>query len=169
MRRYVVMAAGLAAVLALGVFLGAAIAGRSSQRLDGPVGRQAILIRTAPITTQSNSFEDIPGLSHEVIKNRGAYTITFSGEITGGPVEVRIPGARPGPVVFATGGAPGGSEQRSSYSFTFADRAAAEGTCSTIAAEWRSVDGTPVTLEAATVVVTYRYVGDKRAREIGCV
>ena len=156
------------ATTTLGVALLVGAAERQRNRLDGRVGRQAVLTRDTSTTTTSTSFEEIPGLSNEVIKNRGVFTIVFSGEFAGGPVELRIRGAKPGPVTFTNGG-PGAAQESSSHSFTFADKAANEGTCSTISAEWRSLDGSPVTLEEGSVVVTYRYVGDRRARGMGCV
>lgn len=168
MLRKASFAAALITSLSVGLLLATAIASRQAQRLDGMVNRQAILIRNEPVTTESTSFEEIPGLSDEIIKNRGSYTITFSGEFSGGPIEIRMRGAQPGPILFGDVAAAGG-EQHTSYSFVFGDRAAAEGACSTIRAEWRSVDGGPVTLEEGSIVVSYRFVGDKRAREIGCV
>lgn len=166
-RRHLFITVGVVALAFLGLVLAVSAAQREGQRFDGRVGRQAALVRDEATTTGRTSFEAIPGLSGEVIKNRGMYTVTFSGEITGGPAEIRIRGARPAAVVFHES-QPGGAGT-SSDSFTFVDKAANEGTCTTISAEWRSVDGTPVTLESGSVVVTYRYVGDKRAKSIGCV
>ena len=168
MRKLVARVGGITAVLMLGLVVGSALAGSAGRRWEASPNRQAILTRVEPVTTESSSFEDIPGLSDEVIKNRGAYVITFSGEFTGGPVEIRVAGARPGPVLFGETSA-GNASETGAHSFSFADRVGREGTCSTIDVEWRSVDGTQVTLEEGSVVVDYRYVGDRRARQIGCV
>lgn len=167
-RMRIVVAMSMVATLAIGTVMIVAAAQRGRPRLDGRINRQTVLLRDQPTSTDVKRFQPVPGLSGETIKNRGVYTMTFSGEFSGGPVEVRMRGARPEAVVLSNG-TPGTAGETWSQSFTFADKAANEGTCSTISAEWRSLDGSEITLEEGSVVVTYRYVGGKRAAEFGCV
>lgn len=156
---------GATAALLAGIVTGYVLAAaEGGGRWEGKPNRDAILVRSQSATTDSVEFENIPGLSGATLKNRGAFSISFSGEFSGGPVEVRIPGAKPGAVAFRRTGA-----EPDSSSFTFVDNAGSEATCSTVDLEWRSLDGTPVSLEKGSVVISYHYIGDKKASEIGCV
>src|SRR5581483_10726816 len=89
-------------------------------------------------------------------QQQGAVTATFSGDFTGGPVEVRaLKGDRrvlkPGVAHFDP--SPAGS----SFSFTFVSDLMRPD-CRKIGLQWRSPTGTPVTLNYGDFVVDFHQV-----------
>lgn len=147
-------------------------AGRASSGDQGRVNRQSMEWITAPLSTSSQDFQDLgdPNISGDegiTVVNRGPATITFTGDFSGAPVELRAMKndqvAQPGVATFdpTTG--------TTTATFTFFAPAGNRVGCRTYAIHWRSANGKTVTLNHGGFAVTYnRDSTTKNGDQIAC-
>src|SRR5438105_2489723 len=127
MARRVSRFAGASVLLLVAVACGGAqhLAGRQAAKVESSrgthVGANVVVTREAAVAesslqqTSGASFVPVPGLSLEV-SNRGPVTATFSGEFSGGPVEIRV---QEGKHILAPGAARVDKSVTDSASFTY--------------------------------------------------
>ena len=159
-------------VVLVAVVLAAAIvaarAADTSGRKELRPNRQTVAWQRRTQTTTSDRFVDVPGLSNLFIKHRGAVSVTVSANFMGEDIELRVAGFKPAKAFISPAGAPPG-DGFDSRSFTFVTKGSREATCLPVDVQWRSPNGGEAKLDGGTVVVSYRYVGDEKARSLGCV
>lgn len=118
---------------------------------------QTIAFRTTPVTTSDTRFRRVPGLDDVLVQNRGPASALFSGDFSGGPVQIRVirlPDNKllPGVASFAP------TAESSSFSYNFLDPRRRGGIdCRTYAVSWRSPTGAEVTLNHATLAIDHRF------------
>jgi hypothetical protein len=144
--------------LVVGAAAGVAVSG--GYRFSGDtlrVDHQTFVSVKGSRTTSSRAFTDVLAwIAQPAINNRGAVTVTFSGDFSGGSVELRaLKGERrvlkPGVARFNPGAG------TSSFSFTFVSDRMRPG-CRKIGLQWRSPSGALVTLNYGDLVVDFHRV-----------
>ena len=156
MRRRTLAVAGLLAVMAsVPVVAGALTEPETVVRGLAPT-RRAVAFRDVAVTTAETRFRKVPGFEL-LVQGRGVATARFSGDFSGGPVEVRVlrrprTELRPGVAHFAPSG------EAESFSYDFVDARGRTGIeCRRYFVSWRSPTGEEVTLNHATLTVDYRF------------
>jgi hypothetical protein len=153
--RHLGIAAGAVCLLIIGGVAGAALHGDSfsfSSR-NYAIDHQGAASTHSPVTTSSTRFESIGPLSRLAVSNHGPVSLTFTGDLSGGPVVVRAIGDRPlgsGPARFQ----PTGSHE--TFSATFVSRSMKR-RCRNFGIEWKSPTGAPVTLRHGDFVLDYNF------------
>lgn len=148
----VVAAAALAAVPAYALMDSRPDAGVTSY---APT-RRTTVYRTEAVTTAETRFRKIP-LMKLFVQARGAATIRFSGDFSGGPVEIeilRLPRRQlePGVAHFTPAG------DAESFSYDFVDTRRGGGIeCRRYAVRWRSPTGAEVRLNHGSVTIDHRF------------
>lgn len=161
MRRLLIgLAAGILAVVPVMV-LAQGGGGRSR------AGLQTFVWTSDPATTLSTTWAHIPGLENmDTFCNRDAGAVaTLSLQLASGsgPIEVRIQREaqtitdakglmKPGKITIDTGSAEGSSV---SSSFSFVRQRVLDGHGEVLSAQWRSPDGTEVTLQKGSLVLVW--------------
>lgn len=117
---------------------------------------RTVAFRSTPVTTSETRFRRIPGLDDLLIQNRGATSARFSGDFSGGPVQIRVvrlpnDPLLPGVASFAP------AADSSSFSYDFLDPRQGGIDCRTYAVSWRSPTGAEVTLNHGTLAVDYHF------------
>ncbi len=149
-------------------------AGRRSSGGDrGRIDRQAMEWLSEPLSTSSQEFQDLSdpnvvGDEGITVTNKGPATITFTGDFSGGPVELRATknsrAARPGIGTFDP------SSGITTATFTFFAPGGNRVGCRNYQIEWRATTGREVTLNHGGFVVTYNHDDTtKDGRRIACL
>lgn len=145
MRRWWVVAAAMAAVVAVPLVVYAAVGAG-----DGPLNHQEFADRTSSTSTTSTTFVSVPGLDNVLTCSTGPVAVTFSGALSGAHAgfEVRIdngPAMLPGAAFFKPDAA-----GTNAFSFTWvANVSAFEGSDGhSLGLVWRSTGGSTTLLRA---------------------
>lgn len=161
-RRGVVVVAAAAAVLAAVPAVALLQSAPESGRRGFRSTNRTVAFRTTPVSTSETRFRRVPGLDDVLIQNRGVSTARFSGDFSGGPVDIRIirlPNnvLLPGDAHFAP------TAESSSFSYDFLDPRRKGGIdCRRYAVSWRSPTGAEVTLNHGSLIVDYHFDNEDR-------
>ena len=118
--------------------------------------RRAVAFRNVAVTTRETRFRKVPGFE-VLVQGRGVATARFSGDFSGGPVDVRLlrrprTVLQPGVAHFVPSG------DAESFSYDFVDPRRRTGIeCRRYLVSWRSPTGAEVTMNHATLTVDYRF------------
>lgn len=172
-KRAIFISVTLVAIVAVAVPTALWAANRRSSSDHGRVDRQSMEWVGAPLSTSSQEFQDVSdpntfGDEGITVTNRGPATITFTGDFSGGQVELRglkdSKVAQPGTAVFDP------TNGTTTATFTFFAPGGNRVSCRTYSIQWRSPTGKEITLNHGGFVVTYNHDDTtKDGLRIGCV